>query len=350
MRSLIWIKAVNKDLLLNDSDWWVTPRHSLVQSYAEQVDWNPPAEGSMKFNVDGAFNLECAGCGGVLRNCNGDVRAMFAGPVEMGAEYAELMAIRLALSIFIEANWVGKTFLLVESDSQVVINWIANMSSRPWRWWNIFEDLDADCRKILKGDPIQSTILAPCPIEQSWIPLPGNMVKFSVDGAATSDKAGCGVVLRDAQRIISIMFYGPLSPLGPDFAELVAILKALEVFKAGNWIGRAPLIVESNSKVILNWLSDSLQRPWRWWKIFRDIGCLVTQIENIQFQHVCMEKNLANYLAKVGLQRSEFFESWWLKVALVLTVWTSLIVNTLYPPPRIREVSLMRFTAHSVFS
>ncbi|KAK8661739.1 hypothetical protein V6N13_091335 [Hibiscus sabdariffa] len=105
----------------------------------------------MKFNVDGAFNSECARYGGVLRNYNGDVRAMFAGPVEMvGAEYAELMAIRLVLSIFIEVNWVGKTFLLVESDSQVVINWIANRSSRPWRWWNIFEDLDEDCRKILK--------------------------------------------------------------------------------------------------------------------------------------------------------------------------------------------------------
>ncbi|KAL4346521.1 hypothetical protein GQ457_17G004720 [Hibiscus cannabinus] len=173
----------------------------------------------------------------------------------------------------------------------------------------IFEGLLND--SLWWDDPIQSTILAPCPIEQSWTHLPGDMVKFSVDGAATSDKAGCGVVLRDAQRIISIMFYGPLSPLGLDFAELVAILKALEVFKAGNWIVCAPLIVESNSKVILNWLSDSLQRPWRWWKIFRDIGFLVTQIGNIQFQHICMEKNLADYLEKVSLQRSEFFEAWW---------------------------------------
>ncbi|KAL4303286.1 hypothetical protein GQ457_10G006130 [Hibiscus cannabinus] len=68
----------------------------------------------------------------------------------IGAEYAELMAIRLALSIFIEANCVGKTFLIVESDSQVVINWIANMSSRPWRWWNIFKELDVDSRFISK--------------------------------------------------------------------------------------------------------------------------------------------------------------------------------------------------------
>ncbi|KAK8615663.1 hypothetical protein V6N13_017246 [Hibiscus sabdariffa] len=44
-------------------------------------------------------------------------------------------------------------------------------------------------------DPIQSTILAPCPAEQSWIPPSGEIVKFSVDGATTSDKATCGGVL-----------------------------------------------------------------------------------------------------------------------------------------------------------
>ncbi|KAK8644476.1 hypothetical protein V6N13_123782 [Hibiscus sabdariffa] len=161
-------------------------------------------------------------------------------------------------------------------------------------------------------DPIQSTLIVSGPAEQNWIPPSGDMVKFSVDGAATSDKAGCGGVLRDAHGVISIMFSGPLSPLGSEFAELGAILKALELFRAANWIGRAPLIVESDAKLILNWLSEPLQRSWRWWKIFRDIDDLVTQIGNIQFQHICREKNvLADYLAKAGLQRSHSFEAWW---------------------------------------
>ncbi|KAL4298355.1 hypothetical protein GQ457_12G021530 [Hibiscus cannabinus] len=119
-------------------------------------------------------------------------------------------------------------------------------------------------------------------------------------------------VLRDADGVISIMFSGPLPPLGSEFAELGAILKALELFRAANLVGRVPLIVESDAKVILNWLSEPLQRPWRWWKIFRDIDALVTQIGNIQFQHICREKNvLADYLAKAGLQRIQFFEAWW---------------------------------------
>ncbi|KAL4304545.1 hypothetical protein GQ457_10G006180 [Hibiscus cannabinus] len=106
---------------------------------------NTSMRGSIKTHIaTSTLNSILPSVGGSNPNCNGDVRALFAGPVELlGAEYAELMAIRLALSIFIEANWVGKTFLIVESDSQVVINWIANMSSRPWRWWNIFEELDA---------------------------------------------------------------------------------------------------------------------------------------------------------------------------------------------------------------
>ncbi|KAK8675090.1 hypothetical protein V6N13_033160 [Hibiscus sabdariffa] len=81
---------------------------------------------------------------------------------------------------------------------------------------------------------------------------PENRVKFSVDGSATSEKAGCGGVLRDAHGVISIMFSGPISHLESDFAELVAILKALELFKTAKWIGRAPPIVESDSKIILN--------------------------------------------------------------------------------------------------
>ncbi|KAK8595073.1 hypothetical protein V6N13_015982 [Hibiscus sabdariffa] len=89
------------------------------------------------------------------------------------------------------------------------------------------------------------------------------MVNFSVDGAVTKDKAGCGGALCDAPEIISFMFSGPLSPLEPEFAELMAIFMALELFKDAKWIGRTPIIVESDSRVILDWFSDSLQRPWR---------------------------------------------------------------------------------------
>ncbi|KAL4283695.1 hypothetical protein GQ457_16G028320 [Hibiscus cannabinus] len=41
------------------------------------LEWFPPEAGAVKFNVDGACNSIAVGCGGVLRNCLGDVKALF---------------------------------------------------------------------------------------------------------------------------------------------------------------------------------------------------------------------------------------------------------------------------------
>ncbi|KAL4291385.1 hypothetical protein GQ457_14G024400 [Hibiscus cannabinus] len=83
---------------------------SLGPSNSELLqDWIPPESGCMKFNVDGSFNTVAAGCGGVLRSSNGNMRAIFSGPVEyFGSDFAELMAVKTALSIFLEAGWMGK--------------------------------------------------------------------------------------------------------------------------------------------------------------------------------------------------------------------------------------------------
>ncbi|GMJ00607.1 hypothetical protein like AT4G29090 [Hibiscus trionum] len=103
----------------------------------------PPAEDEIKFNTDGAFKDQHAGCGGVLRTDSGDIRALFSGPIQpFSADFAELVALRTALEIFIEAGWLGRANLVVESDSQTVLNWVANKSLRPWRWWSVFEDID----------------------------------------------------------------------------------------------------------------------------------------------------------------------------------------------------------------
>ncbi|KAL4297661.1 hypothetical protein GQ457_12G019540 [Hibiscus cannabinus] len=57
--------------------------------------------------------------GGVLRNYKGDVSAIFSGPVvSIGADFAELVAIRTALEFFKETKEIGKSLLCFESDSQ----------------------------------------------------------------------------------------------------------------------------------------------------------------------------------------------------------------------------------------
>ncbi|KAK8483593.1 hypothetical protein V6N11_068226 [Hibiscus sabdariffa] len=94
MRVLIWLKAENKDLVLNDGDWWTHPELSLLPISPLATEWIPPVEGTTKFNVNGSFIEHQAGCGGVLRNFKGDVSAIFSRPVDsFGANYAELVAI-----------------------------------------------------------------------------------------------------------------------------------------------------------------------------------------------------------------------------------------------------------------
>ncbi|KAL4325602.1 hypothetical protein GQ457_11G004690 [Hibiscus cannabinus] len=150
MRSLIWLKAVNIKGLVDEGKWWLNPSKSLIQgSKAATSEWLPPNEGFAKFNVDGSFSTLAAGCGGVLRTSEGNMRAIFSGPVACeGPDFAELMAVKIALLLFIQANWVGKVLLILESDSQLALHWIMNSDSRPWRWWKDFEEIDSLVKTI----------------------------------------------------------------------------------------------------------------------------------------------------------------------------------------------------------
>ncbi|KAK9000739.1 hypothetical protein V6N11_081227 [Hibiscus sabdariffa] len=148
-RALIWIKAENKDLVLIDGDWWTHPKLSLASSSNVVTEWTPPDEGAVKFNVDGSVLLNRAGCGGVLRNHKGEVIAIFYGPAEcFGADYSELVAIKMAFNLFKETNVFGKARLVIESDSQIVLNWLQNFLARPWKWWSLFEEIDRSLKEI----------------------------------------------------------------------------------------------------------------------------------------------------------------------------------------------------------
>ncbi|KAE8667826.1 hypothetical protein F3Y22_tig00112370pilonHSYRG00056 [Hibiscus syriacus] len=52
-------------------------------------------------------------------------------------------------------------------------------------------------------------------------------------------------------------------------------------------------------------------RPWRWWVIFNEIDSWPSQIPGVKFMHVPREGNsLADQLAKQGLLCSELFKAW----------------------------------------
>ncbi|KAK8610294.1 hypothetical protein V6N13_081456 [Hibiscus sabdariffa] len=46
--------------------------------------------------------------------------------------------------------------------------------------------------------------------------------------------------------------------------EIMAIFIALDIFREASWIGKAHLVLESDSRVALTRISDKSQKPWRW--------------------------------------------------------------------------------------
>ncbi|TYH25372.1 hypothetical protein ES288_A03G162700v1 [Gossypium darwinii] len=108
----------------------------------EMVKWCYPPHGWLKFIVSG-IAFEGAMDGGVMRDEEGIVRALFSGPNDAcDAETAELGAIITALDVFIDIDWKGSGSLIIETDLSVAYNWILEKSRRLWSHQVLFADLE----------------------------------------------------------------------------------------------------------------------------------------------------------------------------------------------------------------
>ncbi|KAL4383374.1 hypothetical protein GQ457_15G025730 [Hibiscus cannabinus] len=152
LRSMFWLKGDKDGWDFNVDDWWVNPLNIMGGPSSKQlVEWSPPCMGVLKFNVDGAAKVNKVSCGGVLRHEERILRALFSGQLEdFGAGFAELMAIKMVLELFIEACWEGTASLIVKSDSEVVLNWLKNHVYRPWKWWSHLAEIDLLSKRLVK--------------------------------------------------------------------------------------------------------------------------------------------------------------------------------------------------------
>ncbi|KAL4323641.1 hypothetical protein GQ457_11G000060 [Hibiscus cannabinus] len=83
-------------------------------------------------------------------------------------------------------------------------------------------------------------------------------------------------------------------------------------------VGLSKLLVESNSKLVLPWVSNPLHRSWNWWLTFVELDSLSRKIEIVQFIHVAHSNNLmATQLAEEGMRRQEIFKAWWVKIPII---------------------------------
>ncbi|KAL4309434.1 hypothetical protein GQ457_01G012280 [Hibiscus cannabinus] len=116
MRALIWIKAVNESVLLSEKNWWNSPKVYINNQVIQK--WNPPTDDKIKFYIDGAYKDGKVRCREILRNVEGDVIVMFSSPVlDLGVGFAELMAIKTSLKVFVKTDLKVKFALIMESNS-----------------------------------------------------------------------------------------------------------------------------------------------------------------------------------------------------------------------------------------
>ncbi|MBA0859064.1 hypothetical protein Goshw_002918, partial [Gossypium schwendimanii] len=87
----------------------------------------------MSFNVAGVVVEEVAGWGGVLRNEKEVVSTLFSGKCgACGVEQAVVMAIKVAMEIFIDLMRRVNVPLIVEVELSSVSDWLKYRRLRPW--------------------------------------------------------------------------------------------------------------------------------------------------------------------------------------------------------------------------
>ncbi|TYJ38376.1 hypothetical protein E1A91_A05G439600v1 [Gossypium mustelinum] len=118
LRALLWVRAAAEECRFQERLWWLYPYRCRL-SNSGSAGWCFPPLGCLKFNVSGVALEGESSVGGVMRDKEGIVRALFSGPsVACEVESAELGAIIIAMDVFSDIGWKGSCFLIVEMGSR----------------------------------------------------------------------------------------------------------------------------------------------------------------------------------------------------------------------------------------
>ncbi|MFQ6646977.1 hypothetical protein Gotur_019202 [Gossypium turneri] len=124
-----------------------------------------------------------------------------------------------------------------------------------------------------------------------------NVVRIVIE-----DEAGCGGPYA--------MFSGLIEATGSGMAEVRVIKTVVEMFISMGWHEKVPLVIESSTSVVQEWLLDRSYRPWMLWNLFIGIDCGINQLLHAQFAIIHQQgSNMANDLAKASIKRSSIFKA-----------------------------------------
>ena len=138
------------------------------------------------------------------------------------------------------------------------------------------------------------------------------VLKFNVDGSAVGKPgpAGIGGVLRDSTAKVKGMFSVNIGTADSNYAELRAVLEALDMYSTQNIIHGSHLIIESDSQNCVSWVNGEDSACWKYANTLNQIQNLLRTIGLVSVVKIFREANgLADNLAKQGVYRSEAFRA-----------------------------------------
>ncbi|KAK9045272.1 hypothetical protein V6N11_059159 [Hibiscus sabdariffa] len=125
-------------------NWWADLRGLSTEGVAGGIlSCVPRLSWYVTFKIEGVRVGESAGCGDVLSNEVGIIRAIFSGPTEVkGREFTVLIAMKVALEIFLQSAWRSKAYLIIATDSNLVQRWVSNSFICPCYRWPLLLEIE----------------------------------------------------------------------------------------------------------------------------------------------------------------------------------------------------------------
>ncbi|KAL4346749.1 hypothetical protein GQ457_17G015740 [Hibiscus cannabinus] len=167
---------------------------------------------------------------------------------------------RLLPYAIIWSLWLHRNDIIFQGKTIDVAQLFFSVKTRAAWWWKA---LSADSNIHLDSlicDPSLASLKAYAyPSSHAivvWTPPPCGFLKFNVDGACSKEGlCGVGGVLRDPPGSILLEFSQSIGAGSVLLAEILAIKIVVERFVNSPWVKRWRLIVESDSKSVVEWIS-----------------------------------------------------------------------------------------------
>ncbi|EOX98716.1 Uncharacterized protein TCM_007413 [Theobroma cacao] len=142
----------------------------------------------------------------------------------------------------------------------------------------------------------------------SWECPPISWFKFNTDKAARGcpGHLGIGGVLQDETGVVKLTFSKKAGWGDANLAKVLAVREAMVLFVASSWVNSNNIIIESDSKNVVSWISNPSKALWRLRQLILQIHSLKNRVAGgWLIKHISRSGNeTADSLAKSRVDRT----------------------------------------------